>query len=106
MSDTGEPLREIGELLEQQFPDFACLRCGHEKFMVIANPVPAAPGKTVPRLAKRAALLFDRVAFSGGRGFDAPEDYAKLVCRRCGFTEDHYLPAIAATALAKEAGRA
>ncbi|SDZ91933.1 hypothetical protein [Rubrimonas cliftonensis] len=97
MEDKGAPLREIGELLERQFPDFICLRCGHDTFMVIANPRPAQPGQTVPRLARRAGLMFERVAFATGTAFDQPENFAKVVCKRCGLAEDHYLPALAAT---------
>jgi hypothetical protein len=92
-----DPLEEVGELFEAAFPDMRCLRCDFDAFAVIAlrPDEPEARAFSV-RLAQIAKIAFDRVWAREPNTFDKAEYFAKVICRRCGFVQEHYLPPLAA----------
>jgi hypothetical protein len=68
----------IAEAIDALFPDYACLRCGHEEFIV---------GSTLGLLGFVPKQKF------------VPRTRTEVICARCGMIESHSAIALIATVL-------
>jgi predicted nucleic-acid-binding Zn-ribbon protein len=68
----------VADLVNESFPKLSCLRCRNDQFYLTDDP-------TYAGLKEVRTLL----GLATGTDEDSPGPVAILVCRRCGYVEQH-----------------
>ncbi len=84
-------------LVHDCFPRCKCLRCGHDRFLVISDAGPKAVSlaRAAEREMANGASLIAALAVAFGRvNAKYDELFADQICERCGHTHRQFVPSM------------
>jgi predicted nucleic-acid-binding Zn-ribbon protein len=84
---------DFAKLLKGSFADYSCLRCGHGSFIVSESITENMLAPSFEEFTREIADAFSRRSFQDLSTTVRYGDlFFRIVCERCGLSEEHYLP--------------
>jgi ribosomal protein L37E len=91
---------DLGKLFDESFPDFKCMRCGNGTFFIFSD----MKEKIMEDLKEKVSSEFghkkeileaiDIKSWSLIAESTLDELFVEVICRRCGHSERHFIPAL------------